>query len=592
MRLRTYLIILVTCTMAPLAAMAVGAAWLAASAEHARTTVEMQRLATAAGGAVDVAIGERLVLAQTMAAAPDLVTRGDHAAFERLARNAAAATGMDIIATNHVGEQFLNTWVAEGRPIDAAPSPALAERTIAAGGRYLIPLQPSPRTGEPVSAIIVATHEPGGENAFIAVRIEPERLAALLPRPSLWRGGFAGLFDQTGRMIAITPGAPDGAEAIRVKVDADGVAQLDVSAQKTLSAALSPVGTTGWHVAVGAPTDAIAAPLRHMTTFLAMAGLAGLAGAVLLAVLLGRFLLRQARALVRAASGLADARPPLPSSRVRELDVLRGALEHAGVALRERAAAVARAGMLAEDAAMLEARVAERTRDLEVMTGKLLNAEDEERRRIARELHDTTVQELIAASMALSQVEAGFAAHLPEPAARAMAEARGSLNRAKEELRTLSYVLQPPLLDELGLPTAIRVYAEGFQRRSGIAVRVEAADDLPPVPRPVETVLFRVLQEALTNVHRHSNAHLATVRLVMRPADLTLEVQDDGHGLLTQPGRSLPASGAGITGMRARLRQLGGALDITFGESGTVLMACAPLPVDALQATAKYARTL
>jgi hypothetical protein len=92
MRLRTYLIILVTCTMVPLAVVAVAAAWLAASGEHARATVEMQRLATVAGGAVEVAIGERLVLAQTVAAAPDLVTRGDRAAFERLARNAAAAT--------------------------------------------------------------------------------------------------------------------------------------------------------------------------------------------------------------------------------------------------------------------------------------------------------------------------------------------------------------------------------------------------------------------------------------------------------------------------------------------------------------------
>ena len=254
------------------------------------------------------------------------------------------------------------------------------------------------------------------------------------------------------------------------------------------------------------------------------------------------------------------------------------------MALRERAEAVARAGSLAQDAAMLEARVAERTRDLEIMTGKLLNAEDEERRRIARELHDTTVQELIAASMALSQVEAALASHLPAPAARAMADARGSLNRAKEELRTLSYVLQPPLLDELGLPTAIRVYAEGFERRSGIAVRVEAAGDLPPVPRPIETVLFRVLQEALTNVHRHSYARIATVRLLTRPADLTLEVRDDGQGLAAQPDRGVPASGAGITGMRARLRQLGGVLDIAFGENGTVLRACVPLPVDTLQA--------
>ena len=463
MRLRTYLIVLVTCTMAPLAVMAVAAAWVAASGERARATVEMQLLAVAAAGAVEVAIGERLVLAQTMAAAPDLVARNDRAAFERLARNAAAATGMNIVAANRAGAQFLNTWVPEGQPINAIARPDLAERTIAGGRPYLMPVQPSPRTGEPISAIIVATHGPDGEIVFVAVRIEPERLAALLPQPSYWPGGFAGLFDETGRMIALTPGAPDGAQALRFKVDPDGVARLDAPAQTTLSAVLAPVGTTGWQVAVGAPTNAIAASLRRTTALLAAAGVASLAGAILFAVLLGRFLLRQAGVLVEAARGLAEVGPPLLPSRVRELDVLRGALEDAGAAIRERAEATARAVLLAEDTAMLEVCVAERTRDLEVMAGKLLNAEDEERRRIARELHDSTVQELIAASMALSQIEAGLASRPPEPVARAMADARGCVNRAKEELRTLSYVLQPPLLDELGLPTAIRVYAEGFR---------------------------------------------------------------------------------------------------------------------------------
>ena len=344
-----------------------------------------------------------------------------------------------------------------------------------------------------------------------------------------------------------------------------------------LHAALAPVGGTGWHVAVGAPEAAIAEALWRKAWLLTAVGAAGVLLAVAAAALLGRFLLREAGSLVVAAEGIAEGAPELPASRVHEVEVLRRALIGAGAAVRERAAAMARLRSVAEGATLLEERVAERTRELEETAGQLLNAQDEERRRIARELHDSTVQELIAASLSLAQAEAALDQPGRARVGAAIAEARASLDRAKEELRTVSYLLQPPLLDECGLATALQVYVEGFSRRTGVEVAVTAPDSRVEVPRAVETALFRVVQEALANVHRHSGAREALVRLSASAQELVLWIADDGRGM-SVPGRGEGRTeGVGIPGMRARLRQLGGDLEIHSTSSGTSIRACVPM---------------
>ena len=217
MRLRSYLIALVLSTMVPLVAVAVASAWWAAAGERAKEEAGMRRLADAGGGAVEVAIGQRLVMAQAMAAVPALLEQGDRAAFEALARRAAAATGIDILAGGRDGVQFVNTWVPPGEPIDARPRPDLAQRAIEGGGPLLMDVQPGPRTGEPVSAILVPARGPAGEDLVVAVRIEPERLAAMLPSPGRWRDGFAALFDGAGKPVALPAGAPEYARGLRVE---------------------------------------------------------------------------------------------------------------------------------------------------------------------------------------------------------------------------------------------------------------------------------------------------------------------------------------------------------------------------------------
>jgi signal transduction histidine kinase len=576
-KLRSYLIALVLTTMVPLVVVTAASAWWAAAGERAKEETEMRRLAIAGSGAVEVAIGQRLVLAQAMASTPVLPEQGGRAAFEALARRAAAATGIDILAGGHDGVQFMNTWVPPGEPIDARPRPDLAKRAIESGRPYLMDVQPGPRTGEPISAILVPARGLAGEDIVVAVRVEPERLATLLPNPARWRDGFAALFDGAGKPVALAAGTPEYTWRLRVEHGPDREPHLARSTEARLHAVLAPVGGTGWHVAVGAPEAAIAEALRREVWQLAAVGAAGVLLAVAAAALLGRFLLREARPLMAATEGVAEEAPELPRSRVREVEVLRRALIGAGSAVRDRATAVARLRLVAEDAALLEKRVAERTRQLEETTGQLLNAQDEERRRIARELHDSTVQELIAASLSLAQAEAALDLQERHQARASLAEACASLGRAKEELRTVSFVLQPPLLDECGLATALQVYVEGFSKRTGIAVEVTVPNTQIEIRRAVETALFRVLQEALANVHRHSGACGATVQLSASAEKLVLQIADDGRGISVPSRDGGKAEGVGIPGMRARMRQLGGDLEIHSTSFGTLISAYVPM---------------
>jgi signal transduction histidine kinase len=231
---------------------------------------------------------------------------------------------------------------------------------------------------------------------------------------------------------------------------------------------------------------------------------------------------------------------------------------------------------------------------LKAATERLLTLQDEERRRIARELHDTTVQDL---AMAIVGLDLAAAAHAEEAPAAALAEARGLLERAVRDVRTLSYLLHPPLLDEFGLAVALETYAEGFARRGGVEVALDL-DEAPPdaVPPATAVALFHVAQEAFANARRHGGARCLRLRLRVAAGDeAELRVEDDGRGFgatdgVGERGEGAPAElrslGVGIPGMRARVRQLGGALRIETGAGGTRVTATVPLPLEGAPAAA------
>lgn len=234
---------------------------------------------------------------------------------------------------------------------------------------------------------------------------------------------------------------------------------------------------------------------------------------------------------------------------------------------------------------MLEAEVAERKEGedmLRELSGRLLQAQDEERRRVARELHDSTAQYLAALSLNIAFVQKN-APELPKHLLEILSETGQLVDSCSTEIRTMSYLLHPPLLDDLGLTSALQWYAGGFTKRSGIKVILDLSPDLGRLPADHERAYFRIVQECLTNVRKHSGATEARIQLIRCEDGTRLEVSDNGRGMpgITQATSDVVALlGVGIAGMRERVRQLGGRLEITSTSKGSVVSAMLPTPTE------------
>jgi signal transduction histidine kinase/FixJ family two-component response regulator len=232
----------------------------------------------------------------------------------------------------------------------------------------------------------------------------------------------------------------------------------------------------------------------------------------------------------------------------------------------------------------LEQRVKERTLELSeaeerlrVLSGRLLQARDDERRRLARELHDSAGQMLAALKMNLVPLQSEVARYDQ----RLQHFAEGGIqivDDLSKELRTMSYLLHPPLLDEAGLPSALRWYVEGFSQRSGIDVNLALDPGLPRLPREVETTIFRIVQESLTNIHRHSGSKSATLTVVHDDTGTRVRIEDRGSGIAEYSAVSrMPMRvGVGVQGMQERVRQLGGKFQIESSKNGTAVTVALP----------------
>jgi PAS domain S-box-containing protein len=219
-----------------------------------------------------------------------------------------------------------------------------------------------------------------------------------------------------------------------------------------------------------------------------------------------------------------------------------------------------------------EQKAAERR--LRQLSGQLLRVQDEERRRLARELHDSTAQSLAALSVNLSLLSQHGDQLTEEKRASLLADSLTLADGVGRGLRTHAYLLHPPLLEECGLPAALRWLAEGFSKRSGIAVELDLPPSLERFDSERELALFRVVQESLANVHRHTKSPSAHIRLAQQFDEITVEVRDEGGGEVRQ-GEEQP--GVGIGGMRERLAQAGGSLSISIQPGGSVVRARIPI---------------
>jgi len=232
-----------------------------------------------------------------------------------------------------------------------------------------------------------------------------------------------------------------------------------------------------------------------------------------------------------------------------------------------------------------------KTRQLEILnmelrslSGRLIAMQDEERRRFARELHDGLGQELTAAKMAIDSIL------LPGPNEfnrQAVRQASSLVDGAIQQVRSVSHLLHPPLLDEIGLDAALSWYSEGLTKRSGIATSIELEpQDFPRLTSSLETMVFRIVQEALTNVFRHSAAKKCWVSVIKDESKVQVTVRDDGKGISDEIAAFKPENiGVGIGGIRQRIKEVGGMLSLRNGRpKGAVLEATIPITAESLRA--------
>jgi signal transduction histidine kinase len=229
----------------------------------------------------------------------------------------------------------------------------------------------------------------------------------------------------------------------------------------------------------------------------------------------------------------------------------------------------------------LESLVEQRTAALRQLSSRLLNLQDTERRRIARELHDSLGQYLVALKLNVEILRRS-------PAQMELwSQSEELMERCIAEVRTLSYLLHPPTMDAVGIASAARWYVEGFGLRSGLKLTLDAPNDPVRLPDAIELALFRVLQEALTNVHRHSGASTADILIWRSSGQVILEVNDNGHGMsqemLDRFHEAGTGTGVGLMSMHERARELGGTIQIESGSTGTSMRIAIPVPPDCAQ---------
>jgi signal transduction histidine kinase len=216
--------------------------------------------------------------------------------------------------------------------------------------------------------------------------------------------------------------------------------------------------------------------------------------------------------------------------------------------------------------------------ELREFSRQLYRSQDEERRRIARELHDSTGQRLAVLEITLSMMK-GAIARQPQECDRVLTQCTSLARSISDEIRTLSYLLHPPMLDECGLNAAIRSYVSGINQRNGLHVEVEIPQDLCRLSEEAELAIFRIIQASLTNVHLHSGASKAKVKIEQNLDGVVVAVSDKGRGIpegvLDHTSRTTTV-GIGITGIRERVKQLGGGLEIETGRQGTKVKATIP----------------
>ena len=590
--------------LGPLAILA-WAGWTSFAELSQELLTERRLLGRSVADHLEFVVRSDLETLQAIAAGPRAAAQEPDAAGERAAVRDAYLRSRFLDEVLLLGEDGALLWEEPSRARLA--SPRLAEpavvRDVLRTGRPDVSELVEEAGGRKRLYLLVPLRSWEGKVVRVAVGgIDPEsqRFASLLQPFRFGERGSTDLVDRRGVVIASTEPGRRYVQSdhgrfieglIRERKSAVGTChgchEASVVRGRVADVlAFVPLSVVPWGIAVRQPEEEAFAALAALRRRLLLLGPAVVAVAVLFAWGTARSIRKPLAVLTDAAERIAGgdlgrAIPPLGEDEVgrlaRSLERMREAL----------GASIETIGRANQD---LEHRVEERTQELgrlyralrereqgrAQLLRKVILAQEEERKRIARELHDETSQSLAALVMRL---DTSLAATADVPARARLAETRGIAVRALEELHRLLLDLRPSVLDDLGLTSAIRWCAERHLEPLGVAVRCEFSGLPQRLPPEIETTLFRVVQEAITNIAKHAEAETVLVQCAARPDAVTIEIEDDGKGFA--PETVAGGTGLGLTGMRERVELLGGTFEVESAPGqGTRIVLTAPVSTE------------
>jgi signal transduction histidine kinase len=542
---------------------------------------------------------------QEVATGPGISSLHDNAASQAqvLAALRAAYLRAELMHQTYVTD-------AEGRVRLTEPEAASAAAVVLPGSRDALRAGRPSATGlvrgpnGPAVFLFVPVRDWNGQaSGLVAGEIDPRgsRVSALLRSHDVGPEGSVDVLDGSGVIVASTDGSRQGAASdhrqllaglIRTGGSTRGTCHSchDGSTGRTTDLmAFVSAKSLGWGVRVREPESAALADTNRLRTTLLALGPVLLGLGLLFAYGAAQSLLRPLGVLTRTAERIAagDMEPPIPDLGADEVGRLGRSLEHMRSTIKASMDAI-------EDAnAMLERRVDERTAELKTLYGQLaerdearsrllrqvITAQEDERKRLARELHDETCQTISALNMRLETA----VARLPQGADNTpLLEARSLAVRTLDELHRLIYDLRPSVLDDLGLWSAIQWYADRQLKPKGVAVHCEFSEVERRLPPIMETALFRVVQEAVSNIAKHANAEHALIQCGVEGDVLTIEIEDDGNGFEPAAVRRPKEEGHGwgLLGITERVEALGGTvvIDTAPGQGVRIVITVAVPP--------------
>lgn len=583
---RTYMVGLTLAVVLPL--LAFGGFLVIRTAERQQTLMvsRVRERAQVAATAIDEMLAAARTRLFAMSTAPSLQS-GDFATFHVLVSDILQRQGITVVLTDMNGHTVLSTDVPYGTPLPDFPPEAGLRQVADTGLSGISGFVANPLSHGP-SVLVSTPTTVGGQTVRILSLDIMRALAQVLLQQHFPNDWLATVVDRNGYIIARSQNADRFVGRVgrldtiaRVQASNEGwfpYVSLDGAPMEN---AFIHIGTSGWTVIIGIPRDVLLEPVRQSTLVFILLGVGTLAVALLLAVVIGRRVSRPIARLVGMARVVGSGgRVPFIPTGLREADTVARSLYEASEQLvrnaveRERATTALRES--GEQYRSLAEELGRANRERQTLLQLTVQGQEDERRRIARELHDGFGQYLTALRLGLTAMERNCAPGSEAP--RQLAALKDLAGELGQALGRMAWEIRPTALDDLGLSKAIAQYLEEWAERSDLRIDQEIRLGGERLPPPIETTLFRVVQEAVTNVVKHSGADHLAVILDADGEEVRLIIEDNGRGF--QPGEcGGPGSRQlGLLGIRERLALVRGTLDIeSLRGQGTTLYVCVPL---------------